>query len=184
MVYFSSDWHLGHANIIKYDKRPFKDVEEMNTTILANYNAMIKPEDKFYYLGDFCMGDHSKAESYLKQMTPCKWYFIKGNHDKKQTIDLYKKYGIYLGGIAEITIEKKPITLCHYAMQVWNHSHHGAFHLHGHSHGTLPEDPFAYKFDVGINCWDYQIISWKEVVKKMRGKSYVPVDHHGKTDRE
>src|SRR5690349_6114561 len=104
MQYFSSDWHLGHANIIKYDNRPFKDVEEMNSVIINNHNSIVKPEDEFYFLGDFCMGDHSKAEGYLQRINGKK-YFIRGNHDKKQTIDLYKQYGTYLGGMAEIQID-------------------------------------------------------------------------------
>lgn len=183
MQYFGSDWHLGHANIIKYDKRPFKDVEEMNRTIIKNYNDIVKPEDEFYFLGDFCMGDHSKAESYMQQLVPNKKFFISGNHDKWSTIELYKKYGTYLGKMAEITIQKKPITLCHYAMRVWNHSHHGAYHLYGHSHGTLPEDPNSLSFDVGTNCWNYKPISFEEVQRKMNTKTFKPIDHHGKDNR-
>ncbi len=182
--YFSSDWHLGHANIIKYDGRPFTDTEHMNKTILDNFNNIVKPEDEFYFLGDFCMGDHSKAEAYMKQMVPCKWYFIAGNHDKKQTVELYRKYGTYLGKMAEVRVQGKSITLCHYAMRVWNHSHHGAYHLYGHSHGTLPEDPYSKSFDVGVNSWNYMPISFEQVEAKMETKNYQPVDHHGTRPHE
>lgn len=150
----------------------------MNSTIIDNHNSIVKPEDEFYFLGDFCMGDHSKAESYLKRINGKK-FFIKGNHDKKQTIDLYKQYGTYMGGLAEITINKRSITLCHYAMKVWNHSHHGAYHLYGHSHGTLPEDPNSLSFDVGVNSWGYKPIPYDEIERKMNTKTYKPVDHHG-----
>jgi hypothetical protein len=37
----------------------------------------------------------------------------------------------------------QPIVLCHYAMRVWNRSHHGAWHLYGHSRGNLPAAPIA-----------------------------------------
>ena len=53
--YFTSDWHLFHANIIKYSKRPFKNVEEMNEVILQNYFEVVKPGDRVYYLGDFAL---------------------------------------------------------------------------------------------------------------------------------
>lgn len=39
---------------------------------------------------------------------------------------------------AEVSINGQRIVLCHYAMRVWNHSSHGAWHLYGHSHGRLP----------------------------------------------
>lgn len=150
----------------------------MNSTIINNYNLIVQPEDEFYFLGDFCMGDHSKAENYLKQLVPNPKYFISGNHDKRSTIELYKKYGTYLGKMAEIVIEKTPITLCHYAMRIWNHSHHGAYHLYGHSHGSLPEDPNSLSFDVGTNCSNYKPISWNTVKVRMAKKTFKPIDHH------
>jgi calcineurin-like phosphoesterase family protein len=183
LTYFSSDWHLGHANIIKYDKRPFKDTEEMNRTIIQNYNSIVKLEDEFYFLGDFCMGDRSKAESYFQQLIPNKKFFIAGNHDGRETVELYKKYGTYLGKMAEIRVEGQGITLNHYCMKVWNKSHHGNFHLYGHSHGSLPDDPNALSFDVGVNCWDYKPISFEEVKRTMAKKTFKPIDHHGDPKR-
>ena len=177
MTYFGSDWHLGHANIIKYDNRPFDSVSEMNEAIINNHNSIVLPEDEFYFLGDFCMGDHSKAESYLSRINGKK-FFVRGNHDKQQTIELYKKYGTYLGGMAEVRAGGKSITICHYAMKVWNHSHHGSYHLYGHSHGTLLEDPGSLSFDVGVNCWDYKPVSMDDVERKMSKKTFKPVDHH------
>ena len=52
--WFSSDYHLGHANIIKYCERPFVDVEEMSATIIKNHNQRVKKEDTVFFLGDFC----------------------------------------------------------------------------------------------------------------------------------
>ena len=176
--YFSSDWHLGHAKIIEYDKRPFNSVEEMNATIIKNYNELVTLQDDFYFLGDFCMGDHNKAEAYLEQLIPNKKYFLPGNHDKRQTRELYKKYGTYLGNMAEVRINGKSITLCHYSMELWNKSHHGSWHLFGHSHGTLPDNPHRLSLDVGINCWDYKPVSFEEIEIKMLTKSFKPVDHH------
>lgn len=149
----------------------------MNSTIINNYNSIVGPEDEFYYLGDFCMGDHSKAEAYLQQLNGKK-FFVPGNHDKKSTIDLYKKYGTYLGRMAEISINKQSITLCHYSMKIWNHSHHGSWHLFGHSHGTLPDDPNSLSFDVGTNIWDYKPVSFDQVKARMEKKTFKPIDHH------
>ena len=53
-TFFTSDTHFGHANIIKYCNRPFSSLEEMNSTIIRNWNEMVKPEDTVFFLGDFC----------------------------------------------------------------------------------------------------------------------------------
>ena len=169
--YFSSDWHLGHENIIKYDKRPFATVEEMNKAIIRNYNAIVTPEDEFYFLGDFAMGDKNKTECYLQQLNGKK-FFIKGDHDKQHTIELFKKYGTYLGSKAEIEIHGQSITLCHFSLDVWNNSQQKSWHLFGHSHGNVPDNPNRLSFDIGINIWNYKPISFDEVKKRMVAKTF------------
>jgi len=175
--YFSSDYHLGHHNVIKYDNRPFKDIYHMNETIIENHNSRVSNEDEFYFLGDFALCRYDDMEKYLSRLNGKK-FFIKGNHDKKETIRLYQKYGTYLGNLAEIKINNQHIVICHYAMKVWNKSHHGTWHLYGHSHHSLPEDKNSLSFDVGINGWDYMPISFKQIENKMSKKTYKPKDHH------
>lgn len=195
MDYFSADWHLDHANIIKYDGRPFKTVEQMNEAIIKNVCSTLKKGDKLYFLGDFAMTrstnsmeGHMKAVSY----TGAELFFIKGNHDKRDTIELYRKYGTYLGEQKMIRVmdKNKPegyqdIVLNHYRMDVWDKSHHGVWHLHGHSHHTLPERPTARCMDVGINgsWYSYNILDYPTIGKHMATKNWVPIDHHGKTGR-
>lgn len=175
--YFSSDWHLGHKNIIKFDNRPFDTIEEMDKTIIRNYNSIVSPDDNFYYLGDFSFTSKNKTEDYLRQLNG-RLFFIRGNHDKKDTIELYKKYGTYLGGLEEISIEGQKIILCHYAMKVWNGSHHSSYHLYGHSHHSLKEDINSLSFDVGCNGWDYKPLSFEEIKNKMDKKQFKAIDHH------
>lgn len=55
-IWFTSDFHLGHFNIIRYCNRPFVDTQEMNAAILERMNASVKAGDVLYFLGDFCMG--------------------------------------------------------------------------------------------------------------------------------
>jgi len=52
--WFTADFHLGHANIIKYCERPFRNVLEMNRTIIKKHNERVKKDDIVYFLGDFC----------------------------------------------------------------------------------------------------------------------------------
>lgn len=189
-TYFSSDWHLGHANIIKYDKRPFKTVEEMDLAIITNVTEQLQKGDTLYYLGDFAFTrSMNEAEGHMKALalTGANLLFIKGNHDKRDTIKLYEKYGTYLGEQKKIKLEVRgheyEIVLNHYAMRVWDKSHRGTWHLYGHSHHSLPDLQESLSFDVGINGWDYKLVSFDQVKEKMAKKSYKPIDHH-KPDRE
>jgi len=193
-IFFSSDWHLDHANIIKYDKRPFKNTDEMNHTILGNVCRVLHPGDTLYYLGDFALTRSQNAmEGHMKALalTGANLFFLKGNHDKSDTIKLYNKYGTYLGEQKKIRIptletygpSEQEIVLNHYAMRVWDKSHRGCWHLYGHSHHTLPDLSDSLSFDVGINGWDYQLVSYDDVARKMATKTYKPVDHHGQTGR-
>lgn len=60
-IWFTADFHFGHSNIIRYCNRPFRNVEEMDRTILERLNASVKVNDILYFLGDFCIGSKAKA---------------------------------------------------------------------------------------------------------------------------
>jgi calcineurin-like phosphoesterase family protein len=166
----------------------------MNQAILDNHNSVVRPTDNFYFLGDLAHGRDAtpeRVEDFLRQLNGNK-FFIKGNHDKKETIALYKKYGTYLGHMAEIYVGDQMITLNHYAMRVWNKSHHGSWHLYGHSHGSLPDDPNSLSLDCGVDAaanylskdgalhpQDYRPLSFDEIAELMKKKSWKPIDHHG-----
>ena len=59
MIYYIADTHFGHKNVIRFDQRPFFDVEEMEESITMLWNAVVRKNDTVYILGDFCWG---KAE--------------------------------------------------------------------------------------------------------------------------
>ena len=177
-IYFSSDWHLGHKNVIKYDNRPFDTVESMNETIINNYNNIVNDEDDFYFLGDFSF-DQKRTEEFLSRLKG-NLHFIKGNHDYRDTIDLYKQYGKYLGEQTMIKVKEHEIVLNHYTMAVWNKSHHGSWHLYGHSHGNFPENNTALRFDVGCMNFDYKPIEFEEVKLIMSKKDFKPINHRYK----
>lgn len=54
--FYIADMHLGHANIIGFDHRPFADVEEMDRTLIDNWNAAVEEKDNIYILGGSHMG--------------------------------------------------------------------------------------------------------------------------------
>lgn len=92
MKYFIiSDTHFNHANIIKYCNRPFKDVEEMNKTMIKNWNETVSGKDVVLHLGDVALGNKEEAKKILKQLNGRK-ILIKGNHDNWSD-EFYKECG-------------------------------------------------------------------------------------------
>ena len=81
-IWFTSDTHWNHANIIKYCKRPFANVEEMDDALISNWNAVVDKGDHVYHLGDFCWGKRDGWIKYLKLLNG-NIHIIKGNHDLK-----------------------------------------------------------------------------------------------------
>lgn len=181
--WFSSDFHFCHDNVIKYDNRPFSTIEQMNNAIIDNYNSLVDDNDDFYFLGDFCF-NIKRTEEFLLRLKGDK-YFISGNHDDNRTIKLFEKHGTYLGNLAEININKQAIVLCHYALRTYRGSHKGAWHLYGHSHHSLFEDPDSLSFDVGINGknYNYSPLSFDYVKKRMEKKTFKNCDRHGSVNR-
>ena len=45
MNYYISDLHIGHENILRFDNRPFADVNEMNNKLIENWNARVRSDD-------------------------------------------------------------------------------------------------------------------------------------------
>lgn len=175
--WFTSDTHFGHANIIKYCNRPFENVFDMNEEMIARWNAFVQPDDMVYHLGDFAMGNSHNALSIVKRLAGRKCLVL-GNHDRKATPEFLRQWE-WVKDLAEVVIEGQRIILCHYAMLVWNKSHHGSWQLHGHSHGTIPDDPCTRRLDVGVDVWDFVPVSFDAIRRRMETKQYRPVDHHG-----
>ena len=184
-TWFTSDTHFSHANIIKYCNRPFNSAQEMDEALIRNWNLRVQPDDTIYHIGDFAFVDGPKLIRILERLNGRK-ILVHGNHDKpvkssQQAREMFEQCADYL----EIYVQdptvigaKQHIVLCHYAMLVWNKSHHMSWMLHGHSHGSLTYPYKARILDVGVDSHSYAPISYEEVKQKM--KEIVPeaVDHH------
>lgn len=177
-VYFTGDTHFGHSNIRKWSeaRKAFQTVEDMDETLIRNWNQTVRPEDTVWHLGDFSWGSVSVA-SYLRRLNGT-IHLIFGNHDKpaRQSAHLFASAADY----REIKVDGQQITLCHYAMLTFNKSHYGAWQLHGHSHGSLPDDPNICRLDVGVDCWDLKPVSFALLNSRMSLKTFKPLDHHGR----
>lgn len=79
-VYLISDLHLDHANIIDYCDRPFDTLDEMNETLIDNWNRVVEPDDLVYFGGDLAMAEESTALMWADQLDG-NFIFLDGNHD-------------------------------------------------------------------------------------------------------
>jgi calcineurin-like phosphoesterase family protein len=68
MIWFTSDQHFGHENIIKYCDRPFESVEEMDRVMVKRWNERVEPNDKVYHLSDFCLKTKIPAAATLGRL--------------------------------------------------------------------------------------------------------------------
>jgi len=168
MIWFTSDTHFDHQNILKYTNRPWASVEDMNEGLIANWNAVVQKGDVVYHLGDFAFRRHAYFASRLNGHIN----LIEGSHDKMSGKD--KKAFTILGPMHAVSGDPD-IIICHYAMRVWPRSHYGTWHLYGHSHGTLP--PHGYSFDVGVDAVWFSPVSWNQVALKIVDVEFeAPVD--------
>lgn len=137
---YISDLHLGHANIIKMDNRPFSDVDEMNQKIIENWNNKVKPGDHVFILGDFCWGKEEDWLGFLKQMKGSKT-LIRGNHDLKQYSSKLKRHFQDIKDYKVIKDNGRNVILCHYPIPFHKSDYNPNFYmLYGHVHKTREYD--------------------------------------------
>lgn len=191
-LFFTSDIHFFHRNIIDYCNRPWDTVEEMNEGIIRNWNSVVRHDSTVFIIGDLAMGGRSKGPLLAKILARLNGnkYLVPGNHDTYvlESPECLEHITV-LPQLYEIRIPdpdakkgRQRVVLCHYAMKVWNRSHHGTWHLYGHSHHTMPPDYNIKAFDVGIDGpgYDYKPLSYAQVQNLMLAHGNVPVDHHNK----
>ena len=134
MIYYTSDLHLGHENIIKLCKRPFFSLEEMNEALIGNWNSRVTNADNVYIMGDLMFRSATNPNEFLFRLKGKK-HLIIGNHDspwmKKADLDRHfesiDKFKVFSNGRCKIT-------LCHYPMM----SFEGKYLIYGHIHNNKP----------------------------------------------
>ena len=189
-IYFTSDNHFGHERVIRFDRRPFATVEEMDAEMIRRWNAKVGKGDLVYVLGDMIWKTRNDdAPSLIKSLNG-QIILIKGNHDRFLHNSKAKSA---LAGIKDyedicVTLEdgtKKRCILSHYFIPLYNGHRYQAIHLHGHSHFTDEADveiDFADKlsergirteiYNVGCMYWNYEPVTLDEIIA--HGKTLRP----------
>lgn len=167
-IFFTADMHFGHANVIKYCKRPYSSVEEMDQALIANWNSTVSPVDTVFVLGDVFFCNKTRALEILPQLNGVKC-LVHGNHDrvirKNAPIQTHFKH-IYPDLHSQI-IDGTFVVMCHYPLLTWDRRSHGSFMLHGHCHNTIPFDPTQKRLDVGVDAQGMRPVSWDEIKNKL-----------------
>ena len=135
MIFYIADWHYNHANILSYDNRPFKTVEEMDAALVERWNATVTSADTVYVLGDMFWGGETKAVPVLDSLNGKK-ILIKGNHDRCKNTEFRMRFD-QISGYLEITDGDRHVVLCHYPMPCFKNHFHGWYHLYGHVHNSF-----------------------------------------------
>lgn len=187
MIFFTSDHHFYHANVIRYCGRPFADVNEMNEKMILNWNSVVGPEDTVYYLGDFSMA-FRPVEVITPRLNGIK-YLVPGNHDfchsynkksrkpenREKWIQKYKDNGwIVLPEQAELDIEGvAKVQLCHHPYKLlhpsddkyknWRPKDDGRWLLCGHVHEKWKQ--IDKMINIGVDQWDFKPVSVEEIKK-------------------
>ena len=119
---YISDLHFGHANILKFDNRPFRNTEEMETALIENWNSTVSAGDTTYILGDFCWGKEPDWKRIVPLLNGNK-VLIRGNHDLKEMTSSLKKMFQDIKDYKEITDGGRHVIMCHYPMLLYKSSY-------------------------------------------------------------
>lgn len=166
MIYFTSDLHIGHDNIIKMCKRPFDNIHDMNKTLIYYWNQTIQTKDTVYILGDFFFKmPVDEANATIKKLKGKK-ILMKGNHDLTYDESLFEE----ICDFKIIKYNKKKFILMHYPLLEWPHYYQGGIHLHGHQHNTQEynlemQKQGILRYDVGVDANAFQPISIDEIIE-------------------
>lgn len=182
-IWFTSDLHFNHANIIKFCNRPWKTTEEMDEALISNWNSVVKPNDLIFDLGDFAFADRDKWIELLKQLNG-KHYLILGNHDitkwpGNKVLPLFERVEHQL----TLKIDGRKVYLNHYPFLCYGGTYRDStsivYQLFGHVHSGpncsgLDSDRlinlFPYQYDVGVDNNNYTPISWEQVKDKINNQ--------------
>lgn len=188
MIFFTSDPHFGHENVIGFCNRPFKDVKEMEACIVKRWQERVKATDTVYVLGDWAL---CKFRAYADRnyFLPGKKILVQGNHDKWSQTQ-YESLGFLVLREARIHLRGQFCTLSHYPWAPTDEeiksgkifplelrfldrrpARGGGWLLHGHTHDKCKRKGLS--IHVGVDAWNFYPVSEHEIEHLMNKKEDV-----------
>lgn len=183
-IFFVSDTHANHANIIKFCNRPFNDVQEMNDEMVKRWNEKVPNDGIVFHLGDFAWGGYNVWKNFREQLNG-EIYLIKGNHCLKNMTSTAKELFKDTQMQMRIEVEGRKIWLNHFPFLCYSGTYRDTesieYNLFGHTHlsnhlsrnnGKDCErcfnNLFSTQYDVGVDFNEFAPISWHEVDEKIK----------------
>jgi calcineurin-like phosphoesterase family protein len=182
LTFFTSDWHLGHTNVLKYDLRPFRDIKHMAESLILNFNSTVPDGSVTYFLGDMGMHSADDISKALPRMNGTK-VLVLGNHDKGSEAMYKAGFDVVVNGVT-LWVANQRVTLSHCPLlgvfrehvdgmkgavdgDHWHGERKntrftvedlGQFHLHGHIHSRpgVKERIDGRQMDVGVAANNYR----------------------------
>ena len=179
MLWFTSDTHFGHANVLGFTGRPWSGIEAMNRGIITNINVRVMPGDELYVLGDFSFSITVQQALELRRQIRCrKVHLVRGNHGKDWSQPAVAGAFIVEQPICVLKVDGQKLVMSHYPMADWQGMSHGSWHLHGHIHSQGSSYNEAnlrqglQRYDVGVDANGYMPVSLAELSSWFAGVEY------------
>jgi len=171
MIWVSSDFHLGHSAILRFQPtRNFSTIEEMDQVLIDNINEVVGRKDTLWFLGDFCWragrAGHFRARLKVRQI-----HAVYGNHDSSSL----RHHMSSCDYMAFPKISGYNFHMSHYPLVSWRKREHNGLCLYGHSHGMGVDRTSEGTLDVGIDnafklLGEFRPFSIEEVFQILGGK--------------
>ena len=174
-IWFTSDWHFNHNKDFIYKERGFKDLESMNETLVQRHNALVRPDDIVYVLGDLVMGNIYEGVQYIKRLNG-HLRIIKGNHDTDNKVKILTSECNNIEWVSNALVHNisktKDFFLCHYPVLCGdNISRHKMVSIHGHTHSKLIfpfSDSQMLMYNVAVDAHNSCPISQEEILVDLK----------------
>jgi calcineurin-like phosphoesterase family protein len=183
-VWFTSDEHYGHRNIIRYSARPFGDLAEMHDELVRRHNGLVGPDDFVWHLGDFAL-DERLVRQYLPRLNG-RHGLVVGNHDKCHpchhghvaAVERYRRYGFAqvtrgfvekMGG-RDVRVEHMPYRGDHSAEERYREHRpvdQGMPLLHGHVHEAWKTRDRM--INCGVDVWGFFPVAFDQIAEIVAG---------------
>lgn len=168
-IWWTSDWHLNHFNIIRYCNRPFQTVDEMNSIIIRKFNERVKKDDLLFFLGDLGFksgtgrgeGEPHKSQNLLLQLNCKNIIFVEGNHDLKGRNGFktpIKSVVIEYGGYFMNLTHNPEHANFNYPINLVGHVHEKWMFRRLFNKGKITDC-----INVSVDVWNFYPASWDEI---------------------
>lgn len=120
MIYFTSDTHFGHANVIRFAGRPWQTIEQMDAALVAGINVRVGMRDELWILGDFSYRLGRDEALAIRQSITCRRvHLVPGNHDRNWAVPELEGAFLLEPPIAKIKYEGHRFVCSHYPIMDW-----------------------------------------------------------------